>query len=262
MSSYVFPEEWRNLNIDPVFAMLLTKAYNGQAEMMQLAELYSCLVNFEREMRSYELAQQIYKQGRGAPPVDPRNMANAALQNYQQLEKQRHQEQLQRQRQEVLQQPLSHLHAGQQESVSQRSSNPLSMSGSAKSASKNLTSSSSSPGERQEGQENVQSSQAPQRPHIKTEILETPATPRTPSSCNSQPQSVLTMAVRPAPASVAEVAPHLPASGAVGKGQKVIAIRYAGSHIGPIHVHSDEEVKALHALVTEKISEFEARGKR
>ena len=90
---------------------------------------------------------------------------------------------------------------------------------------------------------------------IKQEVMEYPATP-------VNPDSVQPMSVRPGqPGSVLEVAPHLPASGKVGRGSKEVSINYKGSTIGPILLKDEEETILLAALVREKAAEKEARGK-
>jgi hypothetical protein len=89
------------------------------------------------------------------------------------------------------------------------------------------------------------------RLNVKTEVI----LPNTPSFQDS----VTLQSVRPAPQSVSAVPNHLPASGTIGRGKLFISAQYENSTIGPIYVETEHELKAVSAIIQQKVGELQSK---
>ena len=98
--------------------------------------------------------------------------------------------------------------------------------------------------------------------HRVVECKEELILPQTPS----YQDSVMLQSVRPAPASVSVVSTqrssYVPASGMIGRGIYFISAQYQNSTIGPIYVETEHELKAVNALIQEKVGEFKAKAEK
>jgi len=92
------------------------------------------------------------------------------------------------------------------------------------------------------------------QPIVKDELI----LPNTPSFQDS----VTLQSVRPGPASVSVVSSYVPASGKIGRGKLFISAQYQNSTIGPIYVETEHELKAVNALIQEKVREYKAKVER
>ena len=79
--------------------------------------------------------------------------------------------------------------------------------------------------------------------------------PNTPS----YQDSVVLKSVRPGPSSVSAVPSHVPASGRIGRGNLFITAQYQKSMIGPIYVETEHELKAVSAIIQQKVAESKSK---
>ena len=88
-------------------------------------------------------------------------------------------------------------------------------------------------------------------PKVKLEVI----LPNTPS----YQDSVMLKSVRPGPSSVSAVPSHVPASGRIGRGNLYMTAQYQNSMIGPIYVETEHELKAVCALLQQKVGEQKSK---
>ncbi len=318
MQEYQMPNEFAVCGIDPVVAMMVTRAADpafASINFEAMLQLYAKLQHYDRLLQQqqqqnqhmlplpnnlllqHQQQQQQHHQAQvGFNPQQQRQTVQPQPQrssqqhfasgSYQEVpqfanQSQQHQGQPVNRRQQVQQQQpamanrdrvyaelqtvrrseevtdatqvLRRHQEGQQVQEAEEASSTPTGSGSSK------TASAPSPDPRTSGPETSTKSppagkEQSSRMIIKQEVM----TPLAPGALNNDPGSVNVTSVYAPPASVSVITGHSK-EGGVGTGDKVVTFKYSNGYFGPIRVETEEEVKAVVALVEDKIQEREYR---